>query len=63
MINHNLNERIVLRGIEGIISDKYLEEIVRNEWKDASKSDDAFMNQFEAKYMAEQVFSIGKGWA
>lgn len=54
-------ERVVLRGIEGIIADKYLEVIVTQEWRSADQADEALRNQFEAKYMAQQVYAQCKG--
>lgn len=62
MKNLGLNERVMLRGIEGLIADEYLRCIVEGEWKDASQSDEALFNQLEAKYMAEQIYAIAKGW-
>lgn len=56
-------EYVVLRGIEGILSDKFLGEIVENEWKHADAADDAFANNFEARHMAEQVFMQWRGLA
>lgn len=63
MKNTELMQHIVLRGIQGRLEDYFLMLIVQNEWKDASHSDEAMRNQFEARYMAEQLYAIGKGWA
>lgn len=54
-------ERIVLRGIEGIIADKYLEVVVTQDWRHVGQADEALKNQFEAKYMAEQVYAQCRG--
>lgn len=50
-------QRVVLRGIEGIIADKYLEKIVNSEWRNADEADEAMRCQFEARNMAEAVYA------
>ena len=56
-MNRELMERVVLRGIEGLISDKYLLELAKSDYT-AALSD-----YYQAKQMAEQVFAHGRGWA
>lgn len=55
-------QRVVLRGIEGMISDRYLEKLVKAEWRDANEAEEAMRNNFESRHMAEAVFSKWKGW-
>ena len=55
-------EKVVLRGLEGLINDKFIGEIVANEWKDARNADEAMRNTFESHYMAEQAFAEMRGW-
>ena len=62
-MNIGFLERLYLRGLEGMISDRFLGEIVANEWRNADAADNAFQNNFESRHMAEQVFFQMKGWA
>lgn len=48
---------VVLRGIEGIVADKFMEQIVDNEWRSAVHADEALANSFEAKYIAQQLYA------
>lgn len=54
-------ERVILRGIEGQIQDRYLEQVVKAEWRNANEADEALHNQFEARSMAEAVYCHWKG--
>lgn len=48
-------ERVVLRGIEGIIGDGYLQDVITG-------STEGMEDFYEAKYMAEQVLAQWRGW-
>lgn len=50
-------ERVVLRGIEGIIGDRYLAAVLEGPVIGEGLSD-----YFESKYMAEQIFCDLRGW-
>lgn len=50
-------EKVTLRGIAGLISDRMLLQVVKDE-----NFDDAMMNQFEANNMAEAVYAQARGW-
>ena len=54
-------ERVILRGIEGQIADKYLGILVSQEWRNICDADEAMRNQFEARNMAEAVYCHWKG--
>lgn len=51
-------QKVILRGIEGLLSDKYLEQAIKSSDITAS---DAFRNQFESKCMAEQLYAQLQG--
>lgn len=54
-------ERVMLRGIEGQISDRFMEIIVTQEWGDVNKADEAMRDNFEARHMAEAVYCHWRG--
>lgn len=60
-MNIGFLERVYLRGLEGMIADKFLGQVVSNEWRNANDAEEALRNQFEAKYMGEQLFFRMKG--
>ncbi len=56
MKNIGFWERVVLRGLEGIIGDQCLLRIMQQ------PQADGLADFMEAKYMAEQVFAQMRGW-
>lgn len=62
-LNIEFLEYLYLRGLEGMVSDKFLEIVVKNEWTDLNVMDEAFKNNGEAKNIAIQLFFKMKGWA
>ena len=50
-------EKVILRGIEGLIGDKFLAASLEGPVIGEGLSD-----YFEAKYMAEQIFNDLRGW-
>ena len=49
-------ERVILRGIEGIIGDQYLANAITGPGLTGME------DYFESKYMAEQIFAQCRGW-
>ena len=61
-MNIEFLERVYVRGLEGIVSDRYLEKLVTNEWTNAVEADEAFQNNFESRNIGIQLFFRMKGW-
>lgn len=62
-LNVEFLEYVYVRGLEGMLSDKFLEKIVAHEWTNTEAADNAYENHMEAKQMATQLFFRLKGWA
>lgn len=56
MIDYGVGERIVLRGLQGLIEDQMLSRTTK-------RNDPVWLEDFlEAKYMAHQVYAYHRGW-
>jgi hypothetical protein len=54
---HEFWQTIVLRGLEGVIGDKFLKTVV-----ESNTGIEELENYFEAKNMSYQVFAQMRGW-
>jgi hypothetical protein len=52
-------QKVILRGIEGILNDQFLLQIMSSY---GAEADEAMRNTFEAKQMAEQLYADANRW-
>lgn len=62
-MNIEFLERVYIRGLEGLVSDMYMETIVTQEWLDVAAADDVFNDNAESHNIAIQLFFRMKRWA